>query len=797
MVLRLDEDNLTRDNEREEDNSSRKKVGKALLMSRVNFLRVALMGGFTVLGWKLWDLQVNTPPEERQLATRTQVRDITIKPPRGVIYDRFGNPLVRNIPTYSVTITRAGLPPRLSDKEIQALIKAGQKVVDPRQEVYDNLARFLGMTYVIGCVPDQILNSSRRNETLNILEPYLQISAQDIEKKLYLRSAQKLATSFMSLLEKIPLADYDRYLPLRDMLGVYFLSQGERLVLEAEFRTADFEPVVVWPSLSREDANILDEKRLDLPGVGILQGYVRRYERPDLLSHLLGYTGVLQDNDELDRYNRKASGNQPAVYPDGTVPRKVYSIDDQVGRQGIEASMEEFLRGEKGGRAVQVDNAGNIVQTLAGSEQKAVPGHSVYLAMDPNIQAAATKAILEEIAAASAKKQASNLTGASVVLDVETGEVVALVSIPTYNNNLFRSNLTTAEDNELATQLTDKRNPLINRSIQGVYSPGSTFKLITSLAGLNENSINLSTTFDCTQYIWIPSNVGEGTSRDKFKCWGKHGSVNIESAITQSCDIFFYNVAQNASKDAVTGKQLAYYTAPDSKDPINFKGMGITKLQKYMDMFGLGKQTGIELPDEYPGLLQTPETFPKDHQGNQWSLGDTITTAIGQNDTQMTPLQVCLMTATIANGGTLIRPRLVKRVVDNAGNEVVKDERFIMSVLEVSQTHLATVKRGMRKVVLPGGTAESQMANQMGNLTVAGKTGTAEYGESYGQDASGNLLFPTLAWFTCFAPYEKPRYAVTTLITTAENQIEGSTFAVPAAKKILQALFPKETGVKA
>jgi penicillin-binding protein 2 len=162
----------------------------------------------------------------------------------------------------------------------------------------------------------------------------------------------------------------------------------------------------------------------------------------------------------------------------------------------------------------------------------------------------------------------------------------------------------------------------------------------------------------------------------------------------------------------------------------------------------------------------------------------------------MTPLQVTNMTAAVANGGTLLRPRIIKKVVDDQKREVVMDERFILGNLEISQAHLNTVKRAMRRVVLSGGTAESQMANQMGSLTLAGKTGTAEYGESFGEDKDGNQLFPTLAWFTCYAPFEKPRYAITTLITTDENQIEGSTFAVPAAKKILQTLFPKETGVQ-
>lgn len=784
MVLNLDEEKLAKDNEYEEERRTEAKSGKARNVSRLNFLRVTIVGGFTILGWRMWDLQINRPPAERQQAQKVLTRDLTVKSPRGLIYDRNQTPLVSNIANYSVAIIRANLPAR--DKATKS--KA-------RQAVYDNLARFLGMTYSVACIPSELLANPDKNQVLNTIEKYISVSAQDIDKKLYLRKAQKLDTSLLVLKGKIPLSEVDQLMSIRELPGLYFLSQAERIVLEAEFRTADFEPVVVWPNVSREDANILDEKRLDLPGIAIVPGYTRQYEKPELLAHILGYTGIFSDNSELESYNKK-SNEIAGVSADATVrPPNPYDIDDQVGRQGIEASMEEFLRGRKGGRTVRVDNAGNIVDTVPGSERKPTVGHTIQLTLDTKLQEVVTNALLTEIESARAQKQASNLTAAGVVMDVETGEVYAMVSVPSYNNNLFRTGRTPDQEKELQNLLDDKRNPLINRAITGVYAPGSTFKLITALAGLNEGFLNTRTTFDCNHYIFVPTLEGNGVNRKPFKCWGTHGTQNVEGAIQQSCDIFFYNTAQKDDTDPLLNRRLAYYTATNSPAPFYFRGMGINNLIKYMDMFGVGKRTGIELPSEYRGLLQTPEMYPEYHPGDAWSVGTTFTTAIGQGDTLMTPLHIANMTTAIANGGTLLKPRVVKKVVDADGKTIVPDERVIAGLIDVRPEHIATVKRGMRKVALPGGTADKTLANQMGSLAVAGKTGTAEFGEPIGKDADGNLQFPTLAWFTCFAPYDKPKYVVTTLITTEQSVIEGSTYAVPAAKKILQALFPKETGI--
>jgi penicillin-binding protein 2 len=799
MVLNLDEEKLARQNQPEDgkpgDNSGGNSRGQ--LMSRLNFLRVAIGGSFGLLTWRLWDMQMNRPPLVRNEARR-ETRTITIKAPRGIIYDATGKRLVTNKATYAVTITRHDLPQLVADKDLpkdkqQEQLDAQEK---KRQDVFDSLARFLGMTYVVGIVPEQFFGDPKvgargeadQNETLNILEGLLGMAALDLRKKLTEARKQDLFT----LKDKIPLDHprFDDFVKLRDRNGVYFMSEGEKTVFVSTFATAEFEPIVVWTGLSREDAMVLEEKRFDMPGVGIQTGYVRDYADPRLFAHLLGYIGPFASEEDRQAANKEA--RQDLINPndpdDPANQLDVYDPDDKVGLAGVESTFEVYLRGSKGGRDVVVDSGGHIIETVPNSEREAVPGNSVYLTINWDLQKLVADSLEKQIAEANREKSAGVSEGAAVVMDVTTGQVVALVAFPYYDNNKFSKRLTEDEVKEL---FDPQKNLLLNRAISARYAPGSTFKLITALAGLNEGNINRNSNYNCSFYIDIPLTQNP-TPTQEFKCWGQHNVLNVVGAIEQSCDIFFYNVGVKGETNQYFGANR-YYERGRPNDVHLFRGIGIQTLNKYMDIFNLGRPSGIELPGEYTGNLPTQESHLK-ATGSPWSVGDTMTTSIGQGEVEMTPLQVCNMTAAIANGGILYQPTILKEVRDAKGNLVKSFEPIKLKELGINPAHLQTVREGMLSVTGVRGTANSGMYGKMGRLQVAGKTGTAEYGEPYDFDkVTKQPLRATHAWFTAFAPYEKPKYAVTVLIAAGSKQIEGSTFGVPAAREILSYLFPQET----
>jgi len=591
--------------------------------------------------------------------------------------------------------------------------------------------------------------------------------------------------------DKISLTEpnFAKYLDLRSRTGVYFMSQAEKTVFISTFATAEFEPIVVATGLSREDAMLLEEKRLDLPGVGTQTSYVRQYADPKLFAHLLGYISSFTSEEERDAANKEARQDfiNPNDPDDPINQRNVYDPDDKVGLAGIEYKFEAYLRGQKGGRDVVVDSGGHILETVKDSEREAQSGHSVLLSIRGDLQKVVTEALEKQIAEANREKSAGVSEGAAVVMDVNTGQVLALVAFPYYDNNLFNRPLTPDD----VTKLFDaEKAPLVNRAISGRYAPGSTFKLISALCGLNEGNINRNSVISCSQFIEIPTTQNPKPAQE-FKCWAKHGSLTIGGAIEQSCDIFFYNVGVKGETNEYFGA-TRYYDKDNANDVRLFRGVGIEAINKYMEMFGLGKRTGIELPNEYRGNLPTRDSHFKINN-NSWSLGDTMTTSIGQGEVEMTPLQVCNMTAAIANGGTLYQPSIIKEIRDAKKKTVKSFEKVKIRDLAINPTNLQMVREGMLAVTGQRGTANSVMYNKMGRLQVAGKTGTAEYGESYGTDANGNLLRATHAWFTAFAPYNNPQYAVTVLIAAGTRQIEGSTFGVPAARDILTYLFPEET----
>ncbi len=816
MVLKLDEDKLAREQIGDGSTVAPERGGGVRTLSRLNFLRVGVVGGMTLLGWRLWDmqkpLQESFSTETVKKTTTIDTRLITYTAPRGLVYDRTGKTkLISNKVTYAVTITANYLPDPSTGKNDNEI----KEIRKQRQEVYDNLARFLGMRYYIGLIPEQVngvrkangFTNPERNSILNELETLTSTAARDWDKRLTKLADDDADKQLLVVNDKEGYSTelFDRYAYLRTKFktGIFFLSEGERKMLEAKFYTPEYQPVVVWPDLPREDAMLLEEKRLEFPGVGVQMSYQRQYADPRLYAHILGYTGSFRNQEQLDKFNKEVA---PEINPnnpqDPSSKIKPYAIDDKIGLTGIEGAMEKFLRGRKAAKEVSVSSTGHILDVLGVSDAP-LPGYSVVLSLDTALQEQVAKSLEKWIdeALRNSRKPKQVKEGAAVVSDVNTGEVLAMVAFPYYNNNLYTLPLNKWKPEEIKEMEDEVKAVQVSRAIDARYAPGSTFKLITAAAALNEKKITPYTTFVCDKFISVPTT---SNTEQKFRCWGKHGTMDIRSAIEQSCDIYFYNAAVPDETSEFYGRSRYYQ--PNSKIPAYFQGLGINLLNGYMKLFGMGEKTGLEIESEYKGTLPGPHT-------KLWSIGETMTTAIGQGDVEMTPLQINMITAAFANGGKLLRPKLVRQIKDPDGKEieglqpkvirdVTKDKvpwtivnpddntKTITTDFVLTPGVLQLVREGMLQVTGPQGTANREMSGKMGRLKVAGKTGTAEYGEVIGKDKDNNDARATRAWFTAFAPYDNPEIAVTVMIDSGDIGNEGSTYAVPAVKEILEYKFP-------
>ena len=521
------------------------------------------------------------------------------------------------------------------------------------------------------------------------------------------------------------------------------------ILKEAEL--APYRPAAVKTGISREVALILEEEHLDWPGVLVQVSPVREYLQGPLLSHVLGYVGPI-----------------PEAMADEYAARGYDPNRNRVGLAGLEYTFEEELRGQDGQKLVEVDVAGREVR-IAGKPRPVVPGNSLRLTLDLDLQQAVTD-ILQEQLRIIHKKQ-----GVVIALDPQTGKILALVSLPSYDNNAFTSGISVKDLRDLQE---NPFRPLVNHAISGQFPPGSTFKIIVAAAGLEEGVITESTRFYCGGILWLPNRFypEDPSLAQPFYCWiyhnyhGHHGSMNVISGLGQSCDIYFYHVG-GGYRDQV-------------------EGLGEVRMGYYAELFGMGSRSGIDLPGEAPGLVPTSK-WKRINYSESWVTGDTYNMSIGQGFVLATPLQVLDSAATIANGGTLYRPQLVEEVMDSKGNTVWAFAPDVIRKLPISPENIDLVRRGMRAAVAgPGATA---WAIQVPGVAVAGKTGTAEFFEDRNKDGipdkdrEGNL--PTHAWFTAFAPYDNPEIALVVFIYGGG---EGSATAVPVANEILNYYFGRD-----
>lgn len=579
---------------------------------------------FLIILGRLFYLQIILGDTLRSAAEENRYRIYTTTAPRGVIYDRNNNLLVKNIPAFDVVVVPADLP----------------KKEEELKRIWSNLELIIGLSS----------------------------------------------------------------------------NEQENLFKEIDYKSS--QPLLVKKNISQDQALILEAKLSEFPGIRIEKNPIREYLFAKDFSHILGYISKVSKED-LEK-------NQD------------YQLTDFIGKEGLEKTYENKLRGENGKEQVEVDSRGNIVKVVA--SQKPKVGQNLVLTIDRDLQIKAREFLEQGIKSAKAKK------GVVIILNPTNGEILSLVSTPSFDNNIFSQGLN--EDYNLLMSNPDQ--PLYNRAISGLYPPGSTIKPVVAAAGLQEGVITPKTAIMDAGSIDVPHKYNPNIVYH-FVGWNKSGLglVDLFSALALSSDIYFY------------------YVGGGYKD---FQGLGIEKLLKYYKEFGLGEKLGIDLPDEKSGIIPTP-AWKKETKHEEWYLGDTYHISIGQGDLLVTPLQVAMWTAFFASDGKLFRPFIVKKIIDNNGDVVQENKAEVIREGFIKKEYIEFVKRGMRETVLSGS------AKSLSSLpNVAGKTGTAQHG---GSDK-------THAWFTGFAPYDHPEVVILVLV---EDGGEGSSVAVPIAGKILDWYF--------
>jgi penicillin-binding protein 2 len=577
---------------------------------------------FLIILGRSFYLQIVQGEYYKEIAENNRIRTISIKAPRGVVYDKNKEILANNVPSFDVVFIPKDLPQGYGE----------------RKQIYTKLA-----------------------EVIEMNEANLGSMMETIDKE-------------------------------------------------------SNESFLIKDGISHEKALTLMGYFSDLKGVYLDKTAQREYVDGPIFSQIIGYDGKITQEEMEEN-------------PD-------YLMTDYIGKNGLEYSYEKWLRGKHGQHQVEVDSNGNIKEDLG--IVNPVLGDELHLHIDAGLQRKADevlKKILEE------NKDA---TGASLVaINPQNGGVLALVNLPSYDNNLFARGISKEDYGSLVQ---DKRKPMLNRAVSGEYPPGSTFKPFVASAALEEGVVTEDTSINCPGLISVGS--------WKFPDWKTHGVTDIKKAIAESCDVFFYAVGGGWN---------------------NIPGLGINRIKKYAEFFGMGNLLGIDLPWEAEGNIPG-EHWKFGKFGEKWYIGDDYHCAIGQGFITTTPLQLATATAAVANGGKLYRPQVVDYLVDQEGNQrelnpEILNEKF------VSKKNIEIVREGMRETVAGG----NGSARQLGELetATAGKTGTAQFGNE-------DKLH---SWYISFGPYENPEIAMVVLI---EGGGEGHDWAVPATKEIYKWYFEEQ-----
>lgn len=500
-----------------------------------------------------------------------------------------------------------------------------------------------------------------------------------------------------------------------DKLAVILGVSADEIQTKIKQHTGSFEPIRIKTDIGPDIVTKIEERKAELPGVVIEIQPLRTYTSNELGAHIFGYVSEINDT-ELEK--KKAEG---------------YKSGDIVGKAGLEKVFDRELRGVDGGGQVEVDVTGRPVQVLGKKEPS--PGNNMVLTIDQRIQKAAETAIDEQLKFLQEKSEFTNAkAAAAVVMNPKTGEIIAMVSRPTFNPNLFVTGISTKDWKAINENPFD---PMTNKAISGEYPPGSTFKIVTGAAALELGKVTPEEKILDTGKHWI---IPKGNAMGEALGW-----INFKEALSKSDNVYFYEMGNR---------------------------LGIDNLEKYARMFGFGTYTGINLPGEADGLVAN-RRYKEKVYGEDWYLSETFDAAIGQGFQLATPIQIATMISEIANGGHRYRPYLVSKITAPDGKVLKTFAPEELGKLTLSDSTLELIRQSLRDVAQEGGTA-AQFFNDF-PIPIAGKTGTAEnpHGDDHG-------------WFVAYAPYDDPRVAVVVIV---EQGGFGASSAVPISKKILEAVF--------
>ncbi|MFH1187573.1 MAG: penicillin-binding protein 2 [bacterium] len=601
-------------------------LGKFINAKNLKLLLLCLFLGLGILTFRAYYLQARKGDYYNSMSKGNSIRKFSLPASRGIIFDRNGKILVRNVPRFSVFMTIADLPAKVNEQE--AVLKKLSELIE-----------------------------TDINEIKNIIAKQ------------------------------------------RESLAIY-------------------KPISIKDNLSYEQALVLEIAIKDLAGINIEVSQRREYLGDENFSPIMGYVGKINE----EEYKEKKDQG--------------YFLDDMAGKAGIEYFYENNLRGVNGFKEVEVNALGKRKNVI--SIQEAAPGDNLYLTIDKELQDQASS-IVKEVLKKQKKSKAS-----VVILNPQNGEILTLLSLPTYDNNLFAQGISSDDYNKLVN---DPDKPMFFRAIAGEYPSGSVIKPVWSAAALQDGVITENTTILSTGGI----NIGQWTFAD-WKAGG-HGITNVKKALADSVNSFYYYICGGYG---------------------NFKGLGIDKMVYYADLFDLGKTTGIDLPGEKSGFFPSPE-WKKDYKNEDWYIGDTYHVAIGQGDFLTTPLQVARWTAFFANGGKTVKPHLVNKIAQQ--DKIIEINPEIARENFIDQKNVQIVKDGMRQGVVKG----SSIALSHLPVDVSGKTGTAQW----------NVNKENHAWWTGFFPYDNPQVVITVLV---EEGSEGSAISAPIAKEIIKWWCKKNGG---
>ena len=691
---------------------------------RLGVSRLLVLALFVLVTSRLWYLQVVEGARYRQAAEVNRRRTLPISPLRGRIYDRTGRVLADNVPSFSVLAMVEDLPEgpervRMLDRLCVLLECPGTLQVHPRylgeegrRTLYPWLAGRLGRPQAEAA-------------------PWM---AADTPFTLTLRLDEEEVTWLRGYIS--------------ETAGLTYTNCLE----EALQRNAGppYLPVLLMADVPRDRALFLEEHRQELPGVFVQAEPRRLYPTGALTAHVVGYIGRISA-EELAALNPDPRSGLPQRYLES----------DFLGKVGAERAYEDLLRGQLGFREIQVDAAGHPVGAPF-REEPARAGYDIVLTLDTELQEKVGEILQSYIEQANRSRPSYYrpiYSGVAIVMDPRNGQILAMVSLPSYDNNLFVQG---GDAEALRSVLEDPHHPLVNRAIGGEFPPGSTFKLVVAAAGLQEGVITPKTRIYDPGYLLVPNRYDPTLPPQVFPCWLRsgHGWQDVVAGIQHSCNVFFFTVAGGT---------------PENKYQ---DGLGVERLVRYARAFGYGEASGLGFPGEAAGLLPTPQ-WKEEVLGEPWVQGDVYNMAIGQGNVLATPLQVLNAAAAVANGGTLYRPQFLLRVLDERGQTVREFQPEVIRQVPVDPEYLALVRQGMRRVV-----SESYNAYARNALVpIAGKTGSAEFGPLISKGVR-----QAHAWFVAFAPDEDPQVAVVVLI---EGGGEGSRVALPAVVDIINFYFSR------